>query len=95
MENEFGSLLNLCAGCSSAVDQFCKLFHELKCLKLQLELKLGGIIKRIKLGGTLPSSTFHFEKLLEETLKNDELKLCEGQILLKTFRESKIQTGTR
>lgn len=83
LESEYSNLLNWCEKCFSAVDQFSKLFHELKCLEMQLEWRLGELIKRIELGSKLPPRTFNFGKLLNETFKNNTKKSVTGVLYKK------------
>lgn len=93
LDNDFGALVNTCEECSLVIDQFCEIYHQLKCFEIQLEWKLNKLVEVVKLGVKVSPRISSLDKVLEERFKNDLPKISKKHELLMPFRQYIIKTG--
>lgn len=96
-DREFIGLLDGCRDCDNLIGEFCKLYHKIKLLDLQLLLKLENLGNVMKLADRVPSRLKilrqSFEKLAEENSPQNQVRsqVCQdGLKKLKSFRTATI-----
>lgn len=59
-------LFNCCAECKLIIDEFCQLYHQLKCLELKLDWKLDNILGIVDLSSGRPNRWTKIRKAMEQ-----------------------------
>ncbi len=86
-------LLNCCEECKITIAEFSQVYHQLKCLELQLDLKLDKLLGVIELSSKIPKRWTNIRKTLEQTMEGNIKKVERNQSLIKGIRQQIIKSG--
>ncbi len=82
-----------CEECNFTLDSFCELYHQIKCLELQLDLKLDKLMGIVKSSDGVTSKLTTVNKVLQLVFQDDIAKIEETLNEIKMIRQNIIKAG--
>lgn len=85
-------LLNHCSKCYSVIIKLCEIYHQMKT-ELQLDWKLGNLVRKINYANRVLARLVHIRNTLEDLFRNDHEKKATSQNVIWEFRENVVKAG--
>lgn len=76
--------LGCCSDCLALTNEFCRVYHQIKCMELQLEWNLERIVQIIRKAGRVPSRVKRFRHVVGDS---DVVNM------IKALRQTVVTTG--
>jgi len=86
-------ILECCTNCCVIIEEFCDIYHQIKCLELKLNWKLDTLGRKIELANRIPKRWVNFNSTLGRTFEDDIGKIEESQDVIAILRSTIVKSG--